>query len=163
MAASQAQGSRSLSPTELIAEVNRIMDKILGFGEDVPQLLSELRSIRDSVARIAVMVGKRFGVSAPGGDSEALVLDYDANDKVAAEVFRNPEVQEKERKLLSASQQRDPNTVVAASDAGRSAGAPQGVGMERGTIRDIIMFFVQNPQLLQMILSLFRLNQNKPS
>lgn len=153
--------ARQLSPGDLVNKINQVADIILGFGEDVPQIMSELRAMRDSAARIAAIVAKHVtGRSAPGGDSELVVLEYTASDPVAVQAFNDPTVQEKERELLQATRRTDPSTVVAASDAGRSA-APVGAEMERGSIRDILMFFVQNPQLLQLILNLFK--QTNPS
>jgi hypothetical protein len=164
MSASQAS-PRNMSPQDIINEANHVMDTILGFGDDVPQILTELRSMRDSAARIAVIVAKHLGVRAPGGDSQAVVLEFDANDPVAKQVFLDPTINDKERKILQAAAPRDPQTVVKASDAGHGATGPGGASaINIAAFRDILMFFVQNPQLLTLIMSLFgKQPLNKPA
>lgn len=154
MAASE---ERELTHTELIAEINRVADLILGFGEDIPQLLSELRAMRDSAGRIAAMVAKRFGRSAPGGDYQEIIMEFQASNKAAVNAFNDPTVQDKLAKLENAAAPRDPNTVVAASDVGTGATGPaRGAGPERGGLKDLLLFFSQNKELLLLILSLFR-------
>lgn len=159
-----ASKARQLNPTQLIAEINRVADVILGFGEDVPQILSELRAIRDSSGRIIAIVAKRVGRSGQA-EEDNLVLGFDGSDPVQSQLFADPTIRAKEDALLAAASPRDQNTVVAAGDTGGRSSGPSlsGPTVERAGIRDILLFFVQNPQFLQLILSLFKQTQNNPS
>lgn len=147
--------ARSLTPSEFIDKGNEIFDMLLGFGDDMPQVVAELRSIQTSTANIAAIVAKHVtgGRSAsPKSNVEVLTI----TDAVATQGFSS--LRDKENKVLEAIQRSggDPNTSVSASEAGHKA-APVGPGrtFNLAALREIVTFLMQNPQFITLIWSMF--------
>lgn len=152
--------ARSLSPSELIQKANEAFDVLLSFGDDMPQIVSELRSMQTSLTNIGVIVLKHLkGHAAKLADShklEPITVDAEAIKEIVA---NDPSLREKNREAelaMKSATAGDPTTVVAASDAGLKAAPTGPVSPHKGPFLDIIMMLIQNPQLITLIMSLFK-------
>lgn len=120
----------ALSIVQYVSKYTEFLNKLLGAGPDISANLDDLQLIREAVNRIAMRVSDRFGAEEPAIDFAAIRADAT--------------VQGLEQQV-----------------ADKLAGSEKfGALRDRGPLTDVLQmlftFLMQNPELLNLILSLFK-------